>query len=472
MLHCDSHSRLILGRMRATLRAAAGAARQARGLFSVTFATPDLPFHGLPEGVNDYAYWAQPARGVCLLGLGTARVWTGAGRERFRGADRFWSELKHNWAHADPDRTGLEPLALAGFSFDPGDWDGGLPNIELRVPALLLARRGDVCGLCFTWNKGAPDDERIEAAMARAEGLLAAVRLGAQAAQPNALERIDAAPADAAWLVAVGHAVRDIRAGNLDKVVLARRVRFRCERALDPARVMAACRERYPGCVHFAYSHGDGVLMGASPERLVALRGRQVESDAIAGTVGRDAHPERDERLGIRLRTSGKLRREHEPVVAAIARMLLPACETLQVPEQPCILKLLNAQHLWSPIQGRVRPEVTLFDLAGRLHPTPAVGGAPRHKALGWLAIHGEERKNWYSGGIGWIGLSGDGEFAVVLRSAWLQGREAELHAGAGIVAESDPQAELAETELKLGAMFEVLEAAADSHLGRERQRG
>lgn len=470
MRHSNSHHRLILAPMRAALRAAAGAARQGRGLFSVTFALPDLPFPDLPEAATDYAWWTQPAHGVFLLGVGNALTWIGAGRERFRDADRFWSELKQRWTHADPDRTGLEPLALGGFSFDPGDTGGGPPNLELRIPALLLQRRAHGCGLSFTWDHGPPDDGRIEAAMAQAHTLLGGSLPGS--ARPNPLERVGTDPGDEAWLASVGHAVRDIRTGLLDKVVLARRVRLRAEHPFSPARAMALGRERYPDCVHFAYRHRDGALIGASPERLVALRGRRVQSDAIAGTVGRDAHPERDRRLGMRLRTSGKLRQEHEPVLTAIVRTLLPACESLDIPEQPRILKLANAQHLWSPIEGRVRPQITLFDLVQRLHPTPAVGGAPRHKALGWLATHGEARPHWYSGGIGWIGRSGDGAFAVVLRSAWLKGRYADLHAGAGIVAESDPQAELAETELKLEAMFQALQDADPMERDHARQRG
>ncbi|HSO06708.1 MAG TPA: chorismate-binding protein, partial [Pelomicrobium sp.] len=222
----------------------------------------------------------------------------------------------------------------------------------------------------------------------------------------------------------------------------------------------------------FAWSGADGVLLGASPERLVCLADRQVVSDAIAGTAPRGAAPGEDERLEVGLRVSGKIGQEHHPVVTSIARQLLSVCDALELPEEAAVLKLANAQHRWIPISGRAKAGVELPELLERLHPTPAVGGAPREAALAWQASHGERRGHWYAGAVGWLDTAGDGEFAVVLRSAWITGRDVELYAGAGVVAESDPDAELAETELKLTAMLNVIEESSADALARSGHRG
>jgi isochorismate synthase len=283
---------------------------------------------------------------------------------------------------------------------------------------------------------------------------------------------MSAMPSDEMWRARVRQAVADIRAGRLEKVVLSRRVRYQAQAAVDAPRVLRACRREFPGCTHFAWSGAAGVLLGASPERLLALSGRQVVSDAIAGTAPRGAQAADDERLEVGLRVSGKIGQEHHPVVTSIARQLLPLCDALELPEEAGVLKLANAQHLWIPISGRARDGVEIAELLDSVHPTPAVGGTPREAALAWQASHGERRTAWYAGAVGWIDRDGDGEFAVVLRSAWIAGREIDLFAGAGIVAESEPEAELAETEIKLAAMLNVIgDTRADALVGSGHRR-
>jgi menaquinone-specific isochorismate synthase len=261
------------------------------------------------------------------------------------------------------------------------------------------------------------------------------------------LSRLASQPEDDVWLARAARAVADIRAGDLDKVVLSRSIRVRAEQPFEPAALMAALAARYPNCIHFAQADSTcGVLLGATPESLVSLANGQVVSDALAGTDWQAGRLDDDKSLC-----------EHRLVVNAIVRALEPACAFLEIPSRPNILELQELRHLRSVIRGAAHPGTTLFDLVERLHPTPAVGGAPARRALEWLERHGEARHGWYSGATGWIGFDGDGEFAVALRCAWLAGNEAELFAGAGIVAGSDPCIELAETEAKLNAMLSVL---------------
>ncbi len=453
MTHFFDDNPRILERLGAVARAAACP----RGaLASATVKVVLSETQPLPPTASDCVAWSQPSRHLYLLGLGCAHAWNGGGKRRFAELEAHLRALREWWHHADPDGSGMEPLAFTGFAYAPEALADGLPNLELRVPELLLARRGVGASLTISWQAGRAG--ALDGALSRAATRLSDLESGADNLPPSSLARVAAMPSDEIWRARVRQAVADIRGGGMDKVVLSRRVRFRAPRGIEPASVIAACQARFPDCTVFAWSHGSGMLLAASPERLVALRGREVVSDAIAGTVARAASAAEDERLEVSLRTSGKVGQEHHPVVTSIARQLLPMCDSLDLPDQPQILKLANAQHLWSPIGGRLKPGIGIAEVVARLHPTPAVGGAPREAALAWQSRHGELRGAWYAGAAGWIARDGDGEFAVVLRSAWVNGAEVDLFAGAGVVAESDPKAELEETELKLAAMLDVLD--------------
>lgn len=428
-----------------------------KGLLSLTVAVPQLAFCGLPEGLRDYSYWARPADGLYLLGLGSVASVESQGEGRFRALDAAFAEYRRLWQAVDADGLGFQPLALAGFAFSQEGTSEPLPNSRLSIPVLLAQHRGGDCALTFTCNRETSHATVLSGWMSLLDELLAAVRHAPETAHPGSLKHLSVHPEAGVWLQRVAHAVADIRAGMLDKVVLARRIRVRAERPFEPAALMATLASRYPHCVHFAHADFDrsgcarrGVLLGATPESLVSLAGGQVVSDALAGTDWQAGRLDDDKSLS-----------EHRLVVNAIVRALEPTCEFLEIPAHPKILELQELRHLRSVIRGVAQPGTTLLGLVERLHPTPAVGGAPSRRALDWLARHGEIRHGWYSGATGWLGLDGDGEFAVALRCAWLEGSEAELFAGAGIVAGSDPQSELEETEAKFNAMLSVLEGRA-----------
>jgi menaquinone-specific isochorismate synthase len=160
----------------------------------------------------------------------------------------------------------------------------------------------------------------------------------------------------------------------------------------------------------------------------------------------------------LRLLNCRKAQHEHALVVESIQSALAPLCRELALPDSPEVVKLRNLQHLWTGIKGTLRSGVSLLDAARRLHPTPAVAGTPTDRACQWLQDHETLARGWYSGIVGWLQADGEGELSVLLRCAVLQGRSAELFAGAGIVSDSDPQAELQETEMKLRAMLEAMQ--------------
>jgi isochorismate synthase len=184
-----------------------------------------------------------------------------------------------------------------------------------------------------------------------------------------------------------------------------------------------------------------------------------VHADAVAGSAPRGRTAGQDHRLARELVESKKDQEEHAVVVRCVLEALARHCSTLAAPEAPGLLRTDGIQHLHTPIQGRLREpsKTTVLDLVADLHPTPAVGGAPRQHALDWLRGHEGLDRGWYAGPLGWVTPEGEGEFTVALRSMLLHGCRATLFAGAGIVAGSDPEAELAETRLKLRAGLDAL---------------
>ncbi|MGH2922857.1 MAG: isochorismate synthase, partial [Solirubrobacterales bacterium] len=198
-------------------------------------------------------------------------------------------------------------------------------------------------------------------------------------------------------------------------------------------------------------------FVGASPELLVRRDGSRAQTVALAGTTRRSADPAVDDHLGQQLLASDKDREEHEIVVHRIERALRRRAVWVQAEERPALVKVANIQHLATPVRAQLADSRSAVELAGELHPTPAVGGEPREPALELIAeVEGMDR-GWYAAPVGWTDAAEDGEFCVALRSALLRDRVAHLYAGGGIVADSDPAAELAETEIKFEALLPLL---------------
>ncbi|MBS1191615.1 MAG: Isochorismate synthase [Rhodocyclaceae bacterium] len=391
----------------------------------------------LPHRGEHFWYWARPGQGHYRLGLGQALHVASAGPNRFAALDNTFSGIVRQWRHEE----GL-PQAFLGFAFAEGT-RSEFPNALLAIPAILLESRRGRCTATVT-ALAATLDQAADAWT----GLLTE---NPQPAGACNVRRIAQPLADQAWTARVGAALRNIAAGGLDKLVLARSTRLAADRPFAAAPVLAALLGRQAGSTIYAYGNRQAIFLGASPERLVALDGGRAEADALAGT----AWP------GSARLDADKNAREQSLVAEAVRKALAPLCTAIAESGAPQPLRLGHLSHLRSAIGGPVRSGVTLFDLVRALHPTPAVGGSPTAAALDWLRGHGEQRGGWYSGGFGCIGADGDGEIAVALRSALISGDQAELHAGAGIVAGSDPEQEFLETEAKLATLLEALREPA-----------
>lgn len=261
---------------------------------------------------------------------------------------------------------------------------------------------------------------------------------------------------DVRWLHVVAEAIELIQEGRLAKVVLARDYGVWSRQPLHPPRLLHHLHGRFPSCHIYSVAG----LVGASPELLVRRRGTRFESVVLAGSAPRHSDPAADQAAGEALLDSKKDLWEHELAVRSVTESLETIRVAPDVAREPRLLHLDNVQHLATDVEAEVPMPYDALRLAAVLHPTAAVGGTPTAAALEVIRqLEGMDRGR-YAGPVGWMDADGDGEFAIALRCAELSGARARLFAGAGIVADSLPEAELEETRIKLGAMMGALTAA------------
>ena len=362
-------------------------------------------------------------------------------------------------------------ILVGGFAFDAharasAPWRE-FPAARFVLPRLSLVRRDGATHLVTTADASSDDAaataahqllERTRAGLGRAlaRGRRAAIKAAPQ--RPPSF-RVRALAPTAAWRDAVRAALDEVEAGRLAKVVLARAVEVDAGAALDPLRVATRLRAAHPGCAVFAVMQGDAAFVGATPELLARVDGDRLRTAAVAGSAARGERAGDDRARAAALRASVKDRAEHAAVVDDLAARLRPLCRRLTVPAQPRVLRTAVVQHLWTPIRGTLRRDVGLLDVAGVLHPTPAICGVPRETALARVLAHEAVARGWYGGCLGWLDAQDrrSGELGVAIRTALLHGQRAILHAGAGLVRGSRWESELEETRLKLRAMLHAL---------------
>jgi len=393
------------------------------------------------ESFASAVFFAGP-EGQAVGGLGVAWSAEGAGAGRFGVLDEALRS-------AVPDGM----AAVLGFAFAPDgssspEWDG-FPAAAAVVPQIAVWRRDGSSRLCVTVPAGGSP-----AGVLAAAGML---RRPGPPEVPSSVGPPRPVPPVAEWVGRVREAVAAIGSGGPAKVVLARAQRVALGRAAGPFDVVAVLRDRFPDCYVYGWQTGPAALVGASPELLVSRAGERFAARPLAGSARRGADPEEDRRLGDRLLADPKERAEHAFVAEEVASRLAPLAEAMEPPAGPRLQRLAGVQHLATLIGGTTRAR--LLALVEALHPTAAVAGVPRPEALAYIdRVEGIDR-GWYAGGVGWAEPGGDGEVAVALRCALLRGEEALVYAGAGIVAGSDPEAEAAETELKMGPLLGVFGA-------------
>lgn len=378
--------------------------------------------------------------GVVLENVGGESLEFEPGTDRIAAAARLWARFGEAMPGA---------VAVGGFAYHPdrdpsGAWSG-FPGLLLRVPELAVMRRR---GRTFTY--AATDD---------AEALLELGEVAAVTRAPAA-RRLDLTPVrnPVAWTASIGNAAARLRLGEADKVVLAREVVARGDGVVSAGMVARALRAAYPSCFIYLITGSDGTAFaGASPELLIRRTGGRAFAQPMAGSVARGASDAEDERLARELVDSVKDASEHRIVSSFVVDALRPFSSKVDA-RPPEVVRFTNIQHLATEVSAELeRPAAGALDLAAALHPTPAVGGWPREAAEALIdELEGMER-GWYAGAVGWTDASGDGEFAIALRCGLLWEDGARLYAGVGVMPDSDPARELAETELKFRALLGAL---------------
>jgi isochorismate synthase len=409
--------------------------------------------------------WEQPDREFALAGIGVAHEATSRGERRFREVAIECSRVGGGVVEEPAGLpAGAGPVWLGGFAFDP---EGGgspiwssLPPASLVLPEISLCRSGG-----RTWMTvnavvapGEDAERRAEELGARLAALRTTTPLPMIDPHPTTAAEIRGARTPGEFEATVREATARIESGEFAKLVLAREVIVRAPAAHDPAALFGALREQFPACFCFCVGTPEAAFVGASPELLVRRSGAGISTVALAGSTRRSSDPAVDDHLGEQLLRSEKDRREHAIVADRIVRALRSAAVWVEAAPEPSLIKVANIQHLATPVIAQLADPRSAIELAGMLHPTPAVGAEPWSPGAA-KAIAELERmdRGWYAAPVGWMDATEDGEFCVGLRSGVLRDRDAHLFAGVGVVAGSDPAAELAETEVKLGALLPLL---------------
>ena len=401
-----------------------------------------------------------------FAGGGAAGVVTVGGPDRFaklsQAVPAFFELVQSLSLDGEPP----PPVLVGGASFAPGvpmlePWD------EFDEDAFVLPRWGyrrqrATASMTLTVRReelGGPAE--VERLIDEARALASAFEFESAT---SLIERIDLANATvhhlpaSDWRAYIDTIHAAIASGEYKKIVAARRCVVDLRRQLEDTGFMARVFAAYPDCTHFAIRRQRATFLGATPETLFRKQGLRLDTEALAGTTRIADDPTTDsERDVAALQSSGKDRGEHELVVERICTELGPLTTSIHHESTPSTRQVRNLIHLRTPITGQLRPETTVFDLLAALHPTPAVGGFPAREAAEWLTQNEPLERGWYTGTVGWIDATGDGEFAVAIRCGVLTPSHAFIFAGAGIVAASDADAEYAETSGKMGPLLRAL---------------
>jgi menaquinone-specific isochorismate synthase len=422
-------------------------------------AGPVAPYRWLGgQSLFPRLYWSGREGGFGVAAVGAADLQEG---DPLEAPDALWKRLAPLLASGDP-----QVRYYGGLRFDPlQEPDAGwaafgacrfvLPRFELHAGVLEATL---VCNLVLP-----RDAERRTEILEQIERLSFPQN---PAALPEPISRTDV-PHERGWRHSIERALAAFSEGRLGKVVLARRAELIFAEGVDAALLGESLEGATPGCFHFYVAPEDGVaFLGASPERLFRREGRAVESEAVAGTRPRGASEVDDAELRDELLNSEKDKAEHGHVRVGVGETLGPLCDEIEVEESVSEMKLARRRHLVSRVRGTLRAGVTDAEVLRALHPTPAVGGYPRAEALQEIRALETFDRGWYAGPVGWIGADSS-EFAVGIRSGLVRGDRVALFSGAGIVAESVPQAEWAEIEQKIGDFTRMFGLDPEEHTAR-----
>lgn len=437
----------------------AASARRDGALVSRACEVPDLSYRAfLSSRGSPRIHWATPD-GLEIAGLGAAARLTASGSGRFddlrADADRLFADV--DAALPSPAR----PRAFGGLAFEEDHestppWEG-FPAAEFVVPRVQLTRTADCTWLTVSEYGPDADPGTVESTLETVREELSGYPAMRPSGGPPGVGTTRRTTSREEWARQVTAAIERIDAGDLRKVVLAQALTADLETPIKVPDVLERLRQTYPDCYRFLIEPTDAArFFGAPPERLVSLHDRTVETEALAGSVGRGDTPQADRELMDRLLESEKVRHEHAVVTETIRDQLAPL-GAVNVGERT-VRKLASIQHLRTPIRADLDGDDHVLSIVEALHPTPAVGGRPPEIARETIRDIEPFDRGWYAAPVGWFDAAGDGEFAVAIRSGVADDRTVTLFAGNGIVADSDPDEEWEEVQLKYRPILDALE--------------
>jgi isochorismate synthase len=450
-------------------------------------------------GTRDRFLWDRGESTDFCVSWGVADEAESTGPDRYRDIRTWMAKVRERIHWLGDTRPGIAGTFFGGFGFEAesrvsAEWKS-FPAARFVLPEVIVESRDGVgrfvliarveptataalveADLRSRWSEVATKTSRRaqEQEDSRPSVADSTLLAGSPRDWPAGPEfRVSADRSHEIFRAQVRCALREFERGGLSKVVLARSLSVDHDGVIDVPAFLGRLRALYPSCTLVAMGRGQDTFLAATPETLVRVEGREVATAALAGSAPRGRSPEEDRVLADGLLTSTKERREHDHVVSAIRDVLALECESIDVAHEPVLRPLFGIQHLETPIRGCLKASPKngeasdALALVEALHPTPAVGGVPRHEAAEWQTRFEGLDRGWYAAPIGWLDTEGGGDFSVALRSALIRNglgapgtsgaSRTHLFAGAGIVEGSEPEQELVETRIKLRALLAPL---------------
>ncbi|MCQ6274479.1 isochorismate synthase [Bacillus sp. V3B] len=407
-------------------------------------------------------FWKHSSEAKYMIGIGICKqISSDQETDRFFHVEKEWKRFIDQAIILDDDHIeGTGPTAFGGFSFDPLKektvlWSKFSHSL-FHIPMFMLSINNGQTFL--TTNILCTDQDDLSIYMKvekEREKLLKQASKQVEFNRVSLTESIDVHPKE--WKRSVTRVVNEIKRGTLKKVVLARELRLLFDKKIQTESVLnRLLREQLDSYVFAFESNGD-CFIGATPERLLKKTADQVYSTCLAGSIARGENEMEDEQLGNSLLNDNKNLIEHQYVVDMIKAAMEDTCSEVVIPKYPRLLKLKHIQHLYTPVKGVVNHESSLLSLVERLHPTPALGGLPEEASVAKIREVENLDRGFYAGPLGWFDHQGNGEFAVAIRSGLIQGNEASLFAGCGVVKDSISDLEFEETKIKFKPMLSAL---------------
>ncbi|MEH7492320.1 isochorismate synthase [Neobacillus niacini] len=419
---------------------------------------------GRERYLGERFYWKDPSEEVVLIGIGISKqIQSDQATDRFFHVEEEWRNFLKDGLIFNPfNENGLGPVMFGGFSFDPLKaktplWSKYADSL-FHVPKFMLTI---VKGQSYLTTNivCTPNDDYtlLEKVMNERTQLLllTSAKQDTNVKPAKLLEMKEISPQQ--WKQTVDDVVEELKTGSLKKVVLARELRLLFDDQVKADVILENLYNQQRDSFIFVFESNGDCFIGATPERLVKKQGENVFSTCLAGSIRRGKNEEEDIILGQTLLNDQKNINEHGFVVEMIKEALEESCEEIILPDKPQLMKIRDIQHLYTPVIGKCQKDASLLLLVERLHPTPALGGLPKKEAVEKIRQVEELDRGYYSGPLGWVDYRGNGEFSVSIRSGLIQGKEASLFAGCGVVANSDSESEYLETSLKFTPMLRAL---------------